>query len=46
MNQFPQAPEHAIRAVSSFCKNLQEIFPAQGAPPVSLTPVANGKYFQ
>ncbi len=41
---FPQAyPEHTIRAVLIFFFNLAEILAAQGAPPVSLTPVANWK---
>jgi hypothetical protein len=42
---FPQAPDNTIRAVSNFRK-FAEIFAAQGAPPVSLTPVANGKNLQ
>jgi len=45
MNQFPspQAPENTIRTVSNFFRKFAEIFAAQGAPTVSLTPVANGK---
>ncbi len=37
----PQAPEYTIRAVSIFFRKLAEIFAAQGAPPVLLTPKAN-----
>ncbi len=43
---FPQTAEYTIRAVSNFLENSREIFAAQGAPPVSLTPVVNGKNFQ
>jgi hypothetical protein len=32
--------------ISDFLRNFAEIFAAQGAPPVSLTPVANGKNLQ
>jgi hypothetical protein len=39
------APEYTIGAVSNLRK-FNEIFPAQGAPIVSLTPVANGKNLQ
>ncbi len=46
MNQFPPSPDYTIRVVLNFFENLQEIFSAQGAPPVSLTPVANGKNLQ
>jgi hypothetical protein len=38
---FPQAPDYTIRAVSNFLRKYTEIFAAQSAPPVSLTPVAN-----
>jgi hypothetical protein len=41
--RFPQAPDYTIRAVSNFLRKFAEIFGAQDAPPVSLTPVANGK---
>ncbi len=43
---FPQAPEYTIRAVAKFFRKFAEIFAVQGAPPVSLTPVANGKNLQ
>ncbi len=42
---FPQPPKYTIRAVSNFFENLQRYSPAQGAPPVSLTPVANWRIF-
>ncbi len=42
---FPQAHEYTIRAVSNFFQKFAEIFAAQGAPPVSLTSVANEKNF-
>jgi hypothetical protein len=35
--------DYTIRAVSNFFHKIAEIFAAQGAPPVSLTPVANQK---
>ncbi len=35
---FPQAPDCTV---SNFFRKLAEIFAAQGAPPVSLTPMAN-----
>jgi hypothetical protein len=38
----PKAPDYTIRAILNLFENLQ-IFAAQGAPLVSLTPVANGK---
>ncbi len=42
----PQALEYTIRAVSNFFRKFAEIFAAQGAPQVSLTPpVANKKIF-
>ncbi len=37
---FPKAPVYTVRAVSNVF--LAEIFAAQGAPPVSTTPVENG----
>jgi hypothetical protein len=46
MNQFRPTPEYTIRAVSNFVRKFAEIFAAQGAQPVSLTSVANGKNFQ
>jgi hypothetical protein len=46
MNQFPHpAPEYTITAISNFSQIHGDIA-AQGAPPVSLTPVANGKNLQ
>jgi hypothetical protein len=39
MNQFPQAPEYALMAVSTFFRKFAEIFAAQGAPQVWLIPV-------
>jgi hypothetical protein len=33
-------------AFSNFLRKFAEIFAAQGAPPVSTTPVANGKNLQ
>ncbi len=49
MNQFPQAPEYTIWAVSNIFENSwrHSIFEAQGALiPVSLTSAANGKIFR
>jgi hypothetical protein len=48
MNQFPQASEYTITAISNFFENLRiySAFAAQGAPPVSTAPVANGKNLQ
>jgi hypothetical protein len=43
---FPQAPDYIVRAVSNFFRKFTEIFAAQGAPPLSLTPVAYGKNLQ
>jgi hypothetical protein len=43
---FPQAPDYTIRAVSNFFENSRRYFTAQGLPPVTLTPVANGKNIQ
>ncbi len=39
------APDYTIKAISIFFL-FAEIFGAQGAPPVSLTTVANGKNLQ
>jgi hypothetical protein len=41
---FPQASEYTSTAFSNFFEN--SIFAAQGAPPVSTTPLANGKNLQ
>jgi hypothetical protein len=38
----PQAPDYTIEDISNFFK-IDEIFAAQGAQSVPLTPVANGK---
>jgi hypothetical protein len=46
MNQFPQAFKYPIRVVSNFLQKFTEIFAAQSAPPVSVTPVANEKNLQ
>ncbi len=46
MNQFPQAPDYTIRAVSNFFQNSWRYLATQGLPPVSLTPVANRKKLQ
>jgi hypothetical protein len=47
MNQFPpQAHEYPMSADSNCFGKLAEIFAAQGAPPVSLTLVVNGKNLQ
>jgi hypothetical protein len=46
INQFPpppQAPEYPRKAVSNFLKKIAGIFGAQGAPLMSLTPVAKWK---
>ncbi len=43
---FPQAPDYTIRAGFKFFQKFAEIFAAQGLPPVSTTPVANGKNLQ
>ncbi len=42
---FPPAPEYPIRIVSIFFWKFV-IFPSQGAPPVSTTPVANCPQYQ
>jgi hypothetical protein len=46
MNQFPPSPEYPIMAVLNFFRKLAGLFTAQGAPQVSLTPVAKGQNFQ
>jgi hypothetical protein len=38
--------EYLSTAISNFFRKFAEIFTAQGAPPVSTTPVANGKIFK
>ncbi len=38
----PRAPDYTIEDISNFLE-IDEIFAAQGAQPVPLTPVANGK---
>jgi hypothetical protein len=38
---FPQAPENNTRVISNFFQKFAEIFPSQGAIPVSVTPGAN-----
>jgi hypothetical protein len=43
---FHQSPEFTIQALSNFFWKFAEIFATLGAPPVSLTPVANGKNLQ
>ncbi len=40
---FPKHLSIPLRAISKFFRKFTEIFAAQGAPPVSTTPVANGK---
>jgi hypothetical protein len=40
---FSQAPDYTIRAVSNFFRKFAEIFAVQGAPPMLLTSMANGK---
>jgi hypothetical protein len=44
MNQFPPSPRAPDRF--EFFRKFAEIFAAQGLPPVSTTPVANGKNLQ
>jgi hypothetical protein len=46
MDQFPQASEYTTKAISIFFRKFAEIFAAQGTPPVSTAPVANGKNLQ
>jgi hypothetical protein len=41
---FPKAPDYTVS--SNFFRKFAEIFAAQGAPPVSTTPVINGKNLQ
>jgi hypothetical protein len=43
MNQFPPSPWVYHKGRFKFFRKFAEIFAAQGAPHVSLTPVANGK---
>jgi hypothetical protein len=43
---FPPASDDTIKAVSNFFRKFAEIFAAQGASPVALTPSANGKNLQ
>jgi hypothetical protein len=43
MDQFPPKPLIIPLGHFKFFQNFAEIFAAQDAPPVSLTPVANGK---
>ncbi len=43
---FVQAPDNNIRIISNFFEKFAEIFASQGAPPVSLTPVANCRRHQ
>ncbi len=42
---FPQAPDYTITALSNLFQKFADISAAQGAPPVSLTSVANVKTF-
>ncbi len=44
MNHLPQAPDYNIRVVSNFFQKLSEVFTSQGAPQVSIAPVAT--YFR
>ncbi len=46
MNQFPPSPRVFHEDRFEFFRKFAEIFAAQGLPPVSLTPVANGKNLQ
>ncbi len=41
---FPKPLSVPLSPFQTFSK-FEEIFAAQGAPPVSLTPVSNGKFF-
>jgi hypothetical protein len=41
MNHLPQVPENNIRVISNFFENSRKYFASQGAPPVSMTLVAN-----
>jgi hypothetical protein len=43
MNQFPPSPRVFHYDRFEFFRKFAKIFAAQGLPPVSLTPVANGK---
>ncbi len=46
MNQFPPSIRVYQYGLFDFFRKFTEIFAAQGAPPVSTTPVANGKNLQ
>jgi hypothetical protein len=46
MIQFPQAPEYPPIGPFQIVFKFAEILAAQGAPPVSTTPVTNGKNSQ
>ncbi len=46
MNQFPPSPWVYHLGRFNFLRKFAEITAAQGAPPVSLTPMANGKNLQ
>ncbi len=41
MNHLIQAPENNLRVISNLFRQFVEIFTGQGAPSVSMTPVAN-----
>ncbi len=45
MNQFPPSPWVYHKGCFEFFLKFAEIFASQGAPPVLLTPLANGKIF-
>jgi hypothetical protein len=46
LNQFPKPLSIPLEPFQIFLKIFRDIFTAQGAPPVSLTPVPNGKNLQ
>jgi hypothetical protein len=46
LNQFPPSPRVFHLDRFKFFRKFVEIFGAQGLPPVSATPVANGKNLQ
>jgi hypothetical protein len=46
MNQFSPQPQSIPLGPFQVFRKFAEIFAAQGAPPVSLPPVANGKNLQ
>ncbi len=46
INQFPPSPRVSHQDRFEFFRKFAEIFAAQGLPPVSTTPVANGKNLQ